>query len=372
MKTSTTQIAFEIVRDTAAVAPVWQTLESELASTGLTNSWAWTECWLDAYGATVPHWFVIATRDGHPVGAALLTRGRKQRRGPLPIRTIHLGTSGEEPGRGVWVEYNRVLVHPKYRDAFFAELLSVPGALPLSADVLALDGFELEDIPQSARGKMQIREKVCRVARLNDAPTLLESFDGDTRRKLRKNSKKFTDAFGDLAVEWIDSVPRALIVFDEMVEHHQRRWTAAGEAGAFADTRFTSFHRLLIERTLGSGQVVMARTTAGETLVGIFYGFIENDVIYQYQWGLPAFEDNSLSPGFVAGFLVMEEARRRNFSEVNWLAGDSRFKRDMSNGDRTLIWAEKTLSPWNSAINGLISLYGRLPEAGKQKIRGTQ
>ena len=68
-------------------------------------------------------------------------------------------------------------------------------------------------------------------------------------------------------------------------------------------------------------------------------------MLYHYQWGLPQFEDNRLSPGFVTGYLVMEEAQRRGLTELNWLAGDSRYKRDLSNGQRSLIWAEQSAQP---------------------------
>ena len=66
----------------------------------------------------------------------------------------------------------------------------------------------------------------------------------------------------------------------------------------------------------------------------------------------------------------MEEAKRRGMTELNWLAGDSRYKRDLSNATRSLIWAEKSLSPWHRAINLLIALYGVLPDSQKRMIRG--
>jgi CelD/BcsL family acetyltransferase involved in cellulose biosynthesis len=342
----------------AQAASIWQALERSLGTAGLTNSWAWTSCWLDSFGSTVPHWFAVAEVAGKPVGIALLTRGRSQKRGPLPVRTVHIGTSGEEPGRGVWIEYNRLLVADEWRERFLDQLLKGPGVRPLSTDLIALDGFDPAEIPAVLLPRLTVREEVCRVARLDQKPTVLECFDGDTRRKMRKNSKRFAEAFGDLRTEWIESPERALVALDELMEHHQARWTAVGKPGAFADERFVLFHRLLIERTLTEGRVVMARVTAGEQLIGIFYGFIEGEVIYQYQWGLPQFDDNSLSPGFVTGYQVMLEAKERGFAEVNWLAGDSRYKRDLSNAERTLVWAEKGVSPWHTVLNGLIRVYG--------------
>jgi CelD/BcsL family acetyltransferase involved in cellulose biosynthesis len=363
-------LSHRIVRSRAEIEPVWQRLEAGLRSTGLANSWTWTKCWLDAYGATTPHWFVVAEHAGQVVGVALMTRGVRHRRGPLPIRSVHVGTAGEERGCGIWVEYNRVLVAPQHRTAFLALLLGTPGVRPLAADVLEFNGFDPDELPRAIQDQIRIREEPCYVTDLTRSATVLEAFDGDTRRKLRKNSKRFAESFGALATEWVETAGRGQEVLRELIEHHQARWTSAGKPGAFADQRFRQFHRDLVARLLPAGRVVLVRITAGETLVGIFYGFVEQGVLYHYQWGLPAFEDNSLSPGFVTGFLVMEEAKRRGMTELNWLAGDSRYKRDLSNSTRSLIWAEKSLSPWHRAINLLIALYGVLPDSQKRMIRG--
>jgi len=363
-------IAIRLVRSRAEIAPIWQRLEKTLHSAGLANSWAWTECWLNAYGDLVRHWFVVAERAGQPVGIALLTRGRKQRRGPVPIRSVHIGTAGEGHGRGIWVEYNRVLVTPADRTEFLSRLLTAPGVAPLAADVLELNGFDPAEIPASLRRGLREREEICYIADLTQSPAVLDSFDRDTRRKLRKGMAQFSEQFGDLATEWLETTDRAQDVLNELIEHHQARWTSAGTPGSFADERFGQFHRELIDRLLPDGRIVLARVTAGETLVGIFYGFIEEGVLYHYQWGLPQFEDNKLSPGFVTGYLVMDEAKRRGLTELNWLAGESRYKRDLSNAKRSLIWAEKRLSPWHTVVNGLISLHERLPEAPKRMIRG--
>jgi CelD/BcsL family acetyltransferase involved in cellulose biosynthesis len=297
---------------------------------------------------------------GRVVGVAMLTRGRRQRRGPLPIRTLHLGTAGELPGESVWVEYNRLLVEPRYRTAFLTTLLDAPGAAKWSADTIELNGFAPEEVPKAAIKGCVIEEQICHIARLapdaHGAATLLDTFDRDTRRKIRKYLTRFTDAYGPVQTEWVDDVARAQVVFDELIANHQARWASAGEAGAFASPRFQAFHRALIGKLLGKGRIALVRVTAGETLVGIFYGFIENGVIYHYQWGLPQLGDKSLAPGFVTGFKVMEDAAAWGFAELNWLAGDSRYKREMSNTTRTLVWAEKGLSPWFTAVNGMIRI----------------
>jgi hypothetical protein len=66
----------------------------------------------------------------------------------------------------------------------------------------------------------------------------------------------------------------------------------------------------------------------------------------------------------------MVEANRRGVVEFYWLAGESLYMRVLSNALRSLIWAEKRLSPWHSVVTGLIALYAKLPDTKKQMIRG--
>jgi len=100
---SKTGLNLRIERNPVVFAPIWKDLEARYDPAGLATSWSWTGTWLDAYGDAIDHWVVIAEHDNEPVGIALLTRGLAQRRGPLPVRTFHIGTAGEAPGEGVWI-----------------------------------------------------------------------------------------------------------------------------------------------------------------------------------------------------------------------------------------------------------------------------
>ena len=345
----------QVLHDRAAVEPIWHALEQQYGAGSLSCSWIWTSTWLDAFGDEIEHWFVVAEAGASPVGIALLTRGQAQKRGPLPIRTIHVGTAGEAPGEGIWIEYNRILVRPDARQAFLSALVRAPGVRAGGADALQLDGFapeELVGLP-AARGTRTFR--TCFTFALDAGGDPMDSFDRETRRKLRNGIKRFTETFGALAVEWIEETGRAEKVLAELITLHQQRWTNAGKPGAFASARFRAFHDQLIRKLIGEQQVVLARVTAGNQLVGNFYGLVERGVIFHYQWGLSAFSDNKLAPGFVTGFMVIDEARKRRFTELNWLAGESRYKKDLSNSVRNLIWAEFPLSPWMYTVTGLIS-----------------
>ncbi len=305
----------------------------------------------------MPHHFGVASGPNGVVGVALLTHGVGQTRGPIPVRTLHLGTAGEPPPDTIWVEYNRFLVMPEHRSSFAAGLLRTVRSADVPWDVLALDGFEPAKIEPFLRldSGFEVTRKVCHVANL---ATMRDSgafagFKRETVAKIRKNRRKFDERFGPITTTWAETVEDGLEILRELIPLHQDRWQRIDQPGSFASPRFSAFHQELIRRLLPKGQIVLFRVTAGEQIIGTFYGFVEAGVIYHYQWGLAQFDQNSLSPGFVVGALCMEEAAARGLNELNWLAGDTRYKRELANEQRELVWAELHRGPRMVAIGAM-------------------
>ena len=359
-------------RDQAA--RIWAGLVHQTGSEELTTSWTWVATWLDAYGDAVDHRFLVATdpATGAPVAITLATTGQGQRRGPLPVRTAHLGTAGERGG--VYVEYNRILALPGHRaaalQAFTDRLARRRWLVWPGVDYVELNGFAPEELDRWDAPGFAFDTHVCRVVDLDalraSGTPLDRAFGGQIGRKLRKNARWFTERYGPIATEWVTDPVRAQVIFGELVELHQARWVAAGEPGSFASERLVRFHRAMIDRLLPSGRVVLVRVTAGERLVGVSYSFNEHGALNHYQWGLmdvgPA--ENSLSPGFVTGHALLEQALDRGFREVNWLGGDARWKRELSTTTRGLVWAERPASPWAHAIRTAIGAKRRLRPIG--------
>ncbi|HKG24050.1 MAG TPA: GNAT family N-acetyltransferase, partial [Thermomicrobiales bacterium] len=332
-------MTFDLVpaNERARVATTWRELEATVGA-GLTNSWDRVECWLRHYGDLVPHHFVVASGPHGAAGIALLTHGVGQKRGPFPIRSLHLGTAGEPPADTIWVEYNRLLVGTEDRSSFAAGLLGTVKATHLLWDILELHGFAPEEVETilSLEQGFKVSRRACYVADLRQMRDghLFEGFKKEIVVKIRKDRHRFEERFGPITTTWAETVDDGLAILRELIPLHQERWQRIGEPGCFASTRFTGFHEDLIRRLLPKGQIVLFRVQAGEQLIGTFYGFVEGGVLYHYQWGLAQFDQNSLSPGFVVGALCMEEAMARGIDDLNWLAGDSRYKRELSNTQR--------------------------------------
>ena len=349
-------------RDQAA--RIWAGLVHQTGADDLTTSWTWISAWLDAFGDAVDHRFLVVTDEGTggagaPVAIALATRGQRQRRGPLPIRTAHLGTAGEQGG--VYVEYNRILALPGHRAAALQALTDKIAVGWWRTDLVKLDGFAPEELDGWDASGFRVDRRVCRVIDLESIRTggqpMDKAFGSPIGRKLRQNTRRFTERFGPIEAEWITDPARAQVVFGEMVELHQARWVAAGEPGSFANPRLIRFHRELIDRLLPSGGVVLVRVTAGDQLVGVTYELNEHGALNHYNWGLMPVQadDGSLSPGFITALALMREGIDRGFREINWLAGDSRWKRELSTTTRELVWAERVVSPWAYAVRGALA-----------------
>lgn len=317
----------------------WRELEERLGPGGLACSWLWTATWLGQFGELVPHRFAIAESDGRTCGAALVTAG-VGRRGPWRVRTVHLGTAGLEPPRSIYVECNRLLVEDARREAFAWALIQRLTA-ERDWDELVLDGFVVADaeLLMAAEPSFEADRQPSPCADLGalaDNGDVTAGLSKGTRQKLRRSVRNLGE---DVQVEWAATVESALAIFDELVELHQRRWTAVGKPGAFADGRVRGFHRDLIARLMPDGVVLFrARAPDGST-VGCLYGHIEDGRLLFQQSGLASFDDSRTKPGLTVHALCMQECLDRGLAEYDFLAGDSFYKRQLSNREHTLVWA---------------------------------
>ncbi|MGI8596943.1 MAG: GNAT family N-acetyltransferase [Thermoleophilaceae bacterium] len=326
-------------RELPTVAATWKALEARSGDGTLSSSWEWTDTWLGQYGDAVPHLFAVGERAGTACGVALITRS-SIRRGLVRINRVNVGTAGEPFGEEVFVEYNRLLADPEHRDAFAAALLRRLRALR-RWDELCLNGFSAEDIaPLLAAERGFTANRVpspvldLRPAREGHGDVLALLPSG-TRGRLRRTMRQF----GQVDVEWAQTPAQALDVLEELIVLHQRRWTAVGSAGVFASSRFTAFHRELIQRLHRKGAVVLFRARVGSDTLGCLYGFVERGRLLFYQSGFASFADNRLKPGLAVHALCMEECLRRGIHEYDFLAGDARYKRELASGEETLVWA---------------------------------
>jgi hypothetical protein len=322
------------------VAEIWKDLETRLASSSITCSWDWTETWLNYYGDLVPHYFVIGICEGDPCGIALVSQSIDRRYGPFKIRSRHIGTSGEPDIDSVYVEYNRLLVVPENRDAFSRAIIA---AIKYEAkwDKLILDGFAPEDAEPLLRAEPSLvaERRVCRAVDLRAANAVGGQIVAALKPSTQKKIRRSLHGFGAIQTEWADTVEQAIDILNELIGLHQQRWERVGEPGSFSSPRFAAFHRELVPRLHAKGAVLLFRARSALGTLGCLYSFIERGRVLFYQSGLAAVDDNKLKPGLVTHALCMQCCMERGLTEYNFLAGDSRYKQELSTMDQELVWA---------------------------------
>jgi Acetyltransferase (GNAT) domain len=320
--------------------PAWKALERRIGSGALTCSWDWTGTWLRHYGDVVPHCFALGVRGDELCGATLLTAGVGQRRGRFPLRTRHLGTAGAPPGTDVYVERNRLLAEEKDLPAFATALLEALRA-DRGWDELRLDGFAPPDADYLLAAEPRLRPRVqpCPTADLRGIREgkgdVIEALAPGPRRRVRRSLR----GFGQVETEWAETSEAALAIFDELVKLHGARWRAAGMPGAFASRRLLAFHREIIARLVPRERAILFRVRADGRTIACLYSHVERGRVLFYQGGLERVDDGKLKPGLVGHALCMQACLERGLDVYDFLAGDHRYKRELSDDESKLVWA---------------------------------
>jgi CelD/BcsL family acetyltransferase involved in cellulose biosynthesis len=174
------------------------------------------------------------------------------------------------------------------------------------------------------------REEIC----------FLDSRSANTRQQLRRSNRGYA-AIGGIAIEPAVTLARANEFLDGLMALHQASWVARGKPGAFANPFFVRFHRALIARGLPRGEIDLLRVTAGPQTIGLLYNFRYRDRSLAYQSGFDyAGAGRQGKPGLTCHHEAIRLAARSGAVRYDFLAGDDRYKRSLSNGAETLHWIE--------------------------------
>lgn len=318
----------------------WRTLEGQLHQVPVMCCSLWTEIWLTHYGSLVPHRFIVARRGTEVRGIALVCAGVKQFEGPLPVRTVHLGTAGEPEADTVLVERNDVLAFPEDRLPF---LMQIVEQLNREGwwDQLQLDGFLEEppecSLPQLGSAQWLTRKVInhyCDLEQLRQTPgDIITQFTDGTRRTVRKNLREFPN----LQVEWCNSSESLEEAYHELIVMHQTRWEAVGQPGVYKSPIFRAFHQEWIQRSHPAGLGTIVRLRSAGRTVGCAQLLFDQNQALAYQLGhIPS--EHGLSPGVLLDFKVIETAMQRGYDTFDFMGGDSLHKRRLTNASRWLVW----------------------------------
>jgi CelD/BcsL family acetyltransferase involved in cellulose biosynthesis len=312
-------------------------------------SWGWVENWLDTLPPSTDIALHVVRRAGTPIAAFFLGARKRWRHGVLPSRALHLNQTGDDNYDEICIEHNGFLSNdeplpvadivgglPGRWDEVFLPALNEDGALAKSllADPAPVAG------PHGTRLRVRIDGRVgCPIVELDkvrEVGDYLALLGSNTRSQIRRTRKLYGDR-GQLSHDVASSPAEARAFFDELVTLHRRSWAERGKAGAFIPY-VLHFHHRLIERRFAAGEIRLHRIRAGDRTIGCLYNFIWQGVALFYQSGLVYEADAKLKPGLLCHALAIEHDAAAGLRCYDFLGGDSRYKRTLATGARSLVW----------------------------------
>lgn len=317
---------------------LWRQLHTRIENQAITTHPSWIKSWINHYGDLVPHRFLIAESDGIVRGIALMTDGVGKKNGPFPVRSLHLGTAGEPQVGSVCVEYNRLLVEPEHEAEFVNGLAHTISNNP-TWEEFCLDGVAESELTLWMKQfpNASVRSRDSKYFDFNEARDgqgeILALLGKSTRSNIRRRLKKY----GELKTTWATKISEYEEIFAELVELHQARWNAVGEAGAFANSRFLNFQTQLLKRLVQEEKVVLFRVQHEEETVGALMLLVDQNRMLDYLSGFADFKEKP-SIGLITHYLCMEEGLKRGFDAYDFLVGEKQHKDNLSTHTNQLCW----------------------------------
>ncbi len=346
-------VTLSAVTDWAALGERWRELEAR-ADGSFFQGWSWIGCL--AAGRYDNPVLLEARREGRTVLLGLFNR----RRGWL-FDTLWLHETGVTQLDSIFVEHNGLLIDAEAARAGGGAAGDIVRATCLAAARraalpgqrfgrrLMLSGVDAAHL-RAAAVSGAVSGLTTRVAPALDLAALRRDGRGhadvlsaNTRAQLRRSLRAYA-ALGTLNVRRADDAAEAHRFLDALARLHQATWQRRGRAGAFAEPHFARFHHALIDRALPRGEVELWRVSAGAAEIGYLYNFQYRGRVLAYQSGFDyALADRRAKPGLTCHHLVIEKGLTAQRVCYDFLAGDDRYKRSLSDTVTTLHWL--TLGP---------------------------
>ncbi len=321
------------------LAAEWRALESQ-ADCSFYLSWHWIGSWLAELPPEIEPLCLRARRGGETVGLAMLTWRQARRRGLIPSRQLHLNTTGHLFFDQLTIEYNDFLLDRRFAGEVRRALLVQLAGWRELWEELFMDGVDpsIAEYLAEIAGRVVLRYgSACPYVDLAaiDDTECLAGLRRNTRYQIRRTSR----LLGDPTLEQAADAAEGAAFFDGLLEQHQAIWAARGKAGAFWNDFLLRFHRRLIAEGVPAGWVQMLRIRSGDgSIIGHLYNFVYRGRVYSYQSGFARFADNRIKPGLLSHHLAIAMNRAAGRHCYDFMAGDRRYKRSLSNREGKLVW----------------------------------
>jgi CelD/BcsL family acetyltransferase involved in cellulose biosynthesis len=290
--------------------------------------WEWLEPWWRHYSTPTDELFVLLVRDslGELLGIAPWYLSRSLRHG----RVVRFLGSGD-----VCSDYLTIYARPEVRMVVVDEIADYLTSVAADEwDMIELNGVEADDeatltlVERMAERDYMVHQQRGESCWRLDLPGDWESYVKTLSKTRRERTRQIVrDAFdsGRAVSRQVldrDQLPR---YFELLVELHQKRRRSVGEEGCFADAKFLSYHREVMERFFALGRLRLQYVLLDGRPVAIEYDLIGGNAIYFYQSGIePALLEQR--PGWIGTIGSLRSAIEQGYRTFDFMRGDEAYK----------------------------------------------
>lgn len=321
---------------------IWRGLEA-VAQPSYFLSWAWIEHWLSSLPADESPSLAVVCDQGEPAAAFFLAQRRVRRNLLLSSNALYFNATGSPKHDEISIEHNGMLAAPGARRSLSGILDLLPGDWD-ELYLPALDRYAFDDLgaptsPLATRYRVQIeRETTAPYVDLDAVRNIDGGYEALLPASTRTHLRRTRSLLGDLDIEVASDEAQAMDIYGEMLRLHARRWAARGLHGAFAEPWFESFHRKLILKRLGHGEIQLVRVSANGSTLGVLYNFVSRGRVMFYQCGLASFDEPHIKAGYICHAAAIEYNALAGHSIYDLVGGKARYKDNLATASNRLVW----------------------------------
>jgi CelD/BcsL family acetyltransferase involved in cellulose biosynthesis len=341
--------------DLDRLTPRWRALLARSAHAQPVMTPLWQRTWWSVFGDAERRTpWIVTVEDGDAlVGMLLLTWRVAAHRAGIPVRRLELLGTGEKEADEVCSDYvGAIVARGREQEVAAALAATLRHAAPNHWDELRMPSMNAEDplVPElvAAFGRNGIITSIVTSGECPYIP-LPRTWDaylqalGSSRRYVVTRTLRELDKWAGHG-GWELRRARTSGELTEGVrvlsELHAERWTAAGKNGVFSSDRFRRFHEIVMPRLLvgadGASLDLSWLVVRGEPIAAA-YNLVHGGRLQFYQSGRRVDVPKNVRPGIAMHALAIRSSIDAGLREYDFLAGASRYKRDLALEARNLV-----------------------------------
>ena len=328
------------------LAKQWQNLESR-ANCSVFLSWLWIGHWLELVSDNM---FVIeAYQNEQLVGLGVFVENYRKLFGVLPIKQWHLHRTGNVKQDQIWIEYNDFLLADNVANEV---RLSMVEALyrhdkSLKEMVIGLSSEKvLSCFEQHFTQSSLLIESLGYVVDFSSIEKnyLQEVLSKNTRSQVNR-SNKILNQLGELSFKLVTKPDEINTLYKDIAKIHIERWGNTEEGSGFSNKVFTTFHQQLINND-DTGTVQIAVLSLNNSPIGYLVNYVYKQKVYFYLSALTTFSSNKIKVGLTLHEKTISHYENLNIKSYDFLGGDARYKRSLSNQSYELALCSFSRNDW--------------------------